>query len=78
MSMSGTVRCRPTLAYRVHFVGIDIYNIILATKLITRFTPIRNWPNFVLMLDQRLQRWPILNQYLVSVPCWLGKLSLSI
>ena len=30
------------------------------------------------MLDQRLRRWPTLNQDLVSVPCWLGKLLLSI
>ena len=26
------------------------------------------------MLEQRLRRWPALNQHLVSVPCWLGKL----
>ena len=38
----------------------------------------RNWPNAVLMLDQRLRRRPTLNQQLVSVPCWLGKLLLSI
>ena len=25
------------------------------------------------MLNQRLRRWPTLNQHLVSVPCWLGK-----
>ena len=37
-----------------------------------------NWPNAVLMLDQRLRHWPTLNQHLVSVRCWLGKLSLSI
>ena len=30
------------------------------------------------MLDQRLRRWPTLNQHLVSVPCWLGKILLSI
>ena len=30
------------------------------------------------MLDQRLRRWPTLNQHLVSVPCWPGKLLLSI
>ena len=30
------------------------------------------------MLDQSLRRWPTLNQHLVSVPCWLGKLLLSI
>ena len=30
------------------------------------------------MPDQRLRRWPTLNQHLVSVPCWLGKLLLSI
>ena len=29
------------------------------------------------MLDQRLWRWPTLNQHLVSVPCWLGKLTVN-
>ena len=41
-------------------------------------TPMTNWPNVVLMLDQRLRRWPTLNQHFMSVSCWLGKLSLSI
>ena len=27
------------------------------------------------MLEQRLRRWPALNQHLVSVPFWLGKLT---
>ena len=30
------------------------------------------------MLDQRLRRWPTLNQHLVSVLCWLGKLLLEV
>ena len=38
----------------------------------------RHWSNAVLMLGQRLRRWPTLNQNLVSVPCLLGKLPLSI
>ena len=41
-------------------------------------TPTRYWPNVVLMLDQRMRRWSTLNQHLLSVPCWLRKLSLSI
>ena len=68
--MCGTVKCRPTLAYRVHFDSINISDCTT--------TPTRNWPNAVLMLDQCLRRWPTLNQHLVSVPCWLGKLLLSI
>ena len=30
------------------------------------------------MLDQRLRRWPTLNQHLARVLCWLGKLLRSI
>ena len=69
----GTVKCRPTLAYRVHFHSIN-----QRLNWLQDTTPMRNWPNADLMLDQRLRRWPTLNQNLVSVPCWLGKLLLSI
>ena len=69
MRMCGTVKCRPTLAYRVHSINIRL-NWLQDT------TPTRNRPNAVLMLYQRLRRWPTLNQHLVSVPCWLGKLLL--
>ena len=33
----------------------------------------RNWPNAVLMLDQRLRRWPTLNQHLVECAVLAGK-----
>ena len=48
------------------------------TELIKRYYSNEKFPNVVLMLDQRLRRWTTLNQHLVSVPCLLGKLSLSI
>ena len=51
--MPGTVKCRPTVAYWVQIDGINI-----ATELITRYYSTRHWSNAVLMLGQRLRRWP--------------------
>ena len=54
--MPGTVKCRPTVAYWVQIDGINI-----ATELITRYylnETLIQWSNAVLMLGQRLRRWP--------------------
>ena len=53
MRMPGTVKCRPTVAY---WVQIDDINV--ATELITRYYLTRHKSNAVLMLSQRLRRWP--------------------
>ena len=36
-------------------------------------TPTRHSPNAVLMLDQRLRRWPNINRHWVRVQCLLGE-----
>ena len=73
MGMRETVRCRPTLAYRVHFDSLNI----------------SDWTDYKILLNAKLAQccfnvrptsatWPTINQHSVSVPCWLGKLSLLI
>ena len=69
MRMCGMVKCRPTLAYRVYFDGINIsdrtdYKILLQREI---------GSNAVLILDQRLRRWPTLNQHLEECALLAGK-----
>ena len=53
MRMPGTVKCRPTVAYWVQIDGT-----IIPTELITRYHSNKTLIIAVLMLGQRLQRWP--------------------
>ena len=68
--MCGTVKCRPTLAYRVHFDGNNI-----SAELITRYYSNEKLVQGCFNVRTTSATLASINQHLVSVPFWLGKLT---